>query len=64
MSRWERVPTDFLIYWGERCETLIAEAEAEIATKQKPTAGDRSVVDLQGRQLTAIRRELDRREHV
>jgi len=64
VSRWDRIPTDFLRYWEKRCETLIAEAEAEIATKKKPTAGDLSVVDLQGKQLTAIRRELDRREHV
>ena len=61
---WSRPTTPFLLYWAERCEWLIAAAEAEIATKQKPTAGDRSVVDLQGRQLAAIRRELDRREHV
>ena len=68
MSRWDRIPTDFLRYWEERCVAVLAATEMEIVDRtmngKKPTAGSLALLDIQGRQLTAIRRELDRREHV
>ena len=68
MSRWDRIPTDFLRYWEERCVAVLAATEMEIVDRtmsnKKPTAGQLALLDIQGRQLTAIRRELDRREHV
>ena len=68
MSRWDRIPTDFLRYWEKRCVATLADAALEMEERtmngKTPTAGNLMLLDLQGRQLTAIRRELDRREHV
>ena len=68
MSRWDRIPTDFLRYWEKRCVAILADEALEMAERtmngKKPTAGSLALLDLQGRQLIAIRRELDRREHV
>lgn len=61
MSDWSRISTPFLLHWAERCYETISAAEAEAATKKKPTAGNLACIDIQGRQLAAIRRELDRR---
>ena len=65
MSLWFRIPTDFLRYWEERCVAVLAATELEIVDRtysnKKPTAGQLAVQDIQGRQLTAIRAELNRR---
>jgi hypothetical protein len=64
VSSWSRLSTVFLQYWEERCLVTIADTELEIAGKKKPTAGNLAALELTGRQLKAIRRELQRRANV
>ena len=62
MSRWSRLPTEFLLYWAGRCELLLSQDEKRLAHKKKLTKGDEAGVELQQRVLAAIRRELNRRQ--
>lgn len=55
--------TDFLRYWEERILAVTMTDDAEIAQREQPTAGQIMSREIQMRQLTAIRRELTRREH-
>jgi len=63
MSRWSRLPTEFLLYWRE-CQTAdYVEAVTLPLNKQgKRTAGTLARIDIGTRTLQAIGRELTRRQ--
>ena len=59
---WDRIPTERLTYWAQRCRELIQMETAGVSLKKKPTKGDLKGIELQERMLTAITAELDRRQ--